>query len=123
MKKPTIILINDTDHLSYKHACIVFGVLNSFDIPFTHATFYTLEDRDEFKNHLNSLAKHCRKGETASFTDEDGEKYRSLLNHQIDLGNEIAYHGYSQVSNKRPDFQKGIELINNSLNQKNGFLY
>ena len=57
MKKPTIILINDTDHLSYKHACIVFGVLNSFDIPFTHATFYTLADRDEFINHLNSLAK------------------------------------------------------------------
>ena len=38
-----------------------------------------------------------------------------MLNHQINLGNEIAYHGYSQVSNKRDKFLKGINEINEKL--------
>lgn len=118
MTQPTIILVNDTDHLSYRHASIVFGILNSFDIPFTHASFYTLDTSDDFPDHPNSLAKHCYPAETASFTDENGKKYISLLNHQITLGNEIAYHGYSQISNTRDKFIKGVSKINSALSKE-----
>ena len=115
MDKPTIILVNDTDHLDCSSACAIFGMLNAWDIPFTHATFYTLESEDEYPNHPNSLARHCFKNETASLTDLNKEKYISLLNHQIQLGNEIAYHGYSQISNTRDKFLKGVSEIYKTL--------
>jgi len=114
--KPTIILVNDTDHLDYQSASAIFGILNAWDVPFTHATFYTLEQIDKYyPGHSNSLVKHCFENETASFTDTNSKKYISLLNHQINLGNEIAYHGYSQVSNNREKFKKGLESINELL--------
>jgi hypothetical protein len=115
MSKPTIILVNDTDHLRFSHASIVFGILNAYQIPFTHATFYNLSAHDDYPDHPKSLAKHCRPGETAGFTDADGAAYISLLKHQIELGNEIAYHGYSQISNTREEFVEGVNKINSTL--------
>ena len=117
MTKPTIILVNDTDHLDYPTASVIFGILNAWDIPFTHATFYTLE-KDDNPASPNSLGQHCYEHETASFTDTNRYKYISLLNHQIKLGNEIAYHGYSQISNTREKFLKGIEKINESITRE-----
>jgi hypothetical protein len=115
MTKPTIILVNDTDHLQYQHAKVVFEHLNKYDIPFTHAIFYTLE-----KDLINetTLDKHCYEIETASLTDIDSHKYIQLLKEQVAIGNEVAYHGYSQISNPRDKFAKGIEKINEILNIK-----
>ena len=112
---PTIILVNDTDHLSYPHASTIFGILNGYEIPFTHAVFCTLEVDDEYPSDPKSLAKHCRPVETAGIIGKYSEQYISLLRHQVSLGNEIAYHGYSQISNKRDKFLEGIDTINSKL--------
>ena len=114
-KKPTIILVNDTDHLTYEHANVVFGILNAYSIPFTHATFYKLDSFDEYPDSTRSLAKHCWPRETAGFVGEHSSEYIKLLKDQINLGNEIAYHGYSQISNTREQFLEGIESINSIL--------
>ena len=112
---PTIILVNDTDHLSYPHASTIFGILNAYEIPFTHAAFCTLETEDEYPSDLKSLAKHCRPIETAGLVGKYSNQYISLLKHQVDIGNEIAYHGYSQISNNRSKFLEGVNVINSKL--------
>ena len=115
---PTIILVNDCDHMSMDRAKSVFSCFNNYNIPFTNAIFNELETYDEYPKKQKSLAKHCRPIETCSIVDKDGEEYIDLLKRQIYLGNEIAYHGNSQISNSRNDFLKGIENINNSLGIK-----
>lgn len=117
-KKPTIILVNDCDHMSISRAKSVFSYFNHYDIPFTNAIFNELESHDEYPKKQKSLAKHCRPIETCSIVDKNGQEYIDLLKKQIYLGNEIAYHGNSQISNSRNDFLKGIKNINNLLGIK-----
>lgn len=115
---PTIIIVNDCDHMTNKRAKNVFSFFNDYDIPFTNAIFNELETYDEFPNKFRSLAKHCHPIETCSITDVNSSEYIDLLKKQIRLGNEIAYHGNSQISNSREQFSKGIKNINDSLKIK-----
>ena len=118
MNKPTVILNSDCDHMSYERMCMVFYYLNKYEIPFTTAMFYTLEDYEEFPHQRKTLAKHCREYETVSFTDKDRNKTIKMLKYQLSLKNEVAYHGYSQISNTKEQFVKGVCEINSLLNYK-----
>jgi len=75
--------------------------LNEIGIKITHSVFCTLEDDG------SPLSKHCNSKETSSLSDPEYVKF--LLKMRED-GNEIAFHGYSQISNSREDFLKGLEM-------------
>jgi len=67
----------------------------------TTATFCTLEKDN------SHLSRHCRRGETDALDNPD---YRDYMLEQKAKGHEIAFHGYSQISNKREQFIRGLEV-------------
>ena len=94
------ILVNDPDHGTLERLKNVFNALNDNNILITTAVFCTLEEDD------SNLSKHCYRGETGAL---DEPEYKEFMLEQKERGHEIAFHGYSQISNTREKFQKGLE--------------
>ena len=103
-KESKFILVNDPDHSDFNRTKMVFSMLNEYKIKITSAVFCTMEKDD------TELSKHCYKGETEAL---DNPEYAEFMLKQRELGHEIAFHGYSQISNKRSDFQKGLDIYRN----------
>jgi len=97
----TFALINDPDHGTLSRLRNVFDALNSKNIKVTTAVFCTLE------NDNTALSKHCYRGETGAL---DEPEYADFMIEQREKGHEIAFHGYSQISNTREKFSKGLEI-------------
>lgn len=98
----TLAITNDPDHGTTEDYRRVFDALNELGVKVTTAVFCRIEDDG------SPLAAHCRKGETHSLEDRE---YADLMVQQKKLGHEIAYHGYSQVSNTREKFLEGLEIF------------
>ena len=96
------VLTNDPDHGLLDCYRGVFGELARRGIVVTTAVFCVLKDDG------SALSRHCRENETHCLA--DGE-YRDLMLELRDQGHEIAFHGYSQVSDTRDEFQRGIEIF------------
>ena len=96
----TLVLSNDPDHGLLSNDEKAFSALNKIGIKFTHSVFCKLEDDN------SPLSKHCNIKETSSLSDP---KYVNFLLKMKENGNEIAFHGYSQISNPRENFIKGLE--------------
>ena len=97
-------LTNDPDHGKTDDYRKILRMLAKNGIFVTTAVFCKLKDDN------SSLSKHCFKGETNTLEDTD---YRDLMIEAKELGHEIAYHGYSQVSDTRDEFKKGLEIFRN----------
>ncbi|MFC1735592.1 hypothetical protein ACFL1X_05705 [Candidatus Hydrogenedentota bacterium] len=104
----TLILTNDPDHSQAQNYRRVFDMLNKLNLKVTTAVFCTTEDDG------SDLAKHCSRGETHTLEDPE---YRELMIEQLKLGHEIAYHGYSQVSNTREKFVEGLEIFRETFGE------
>jgi len=100
------VLTNDPDHGVTEHYRTVFRELTKRDIFVTTAVFCTLKD-DE-----TALARHCYGGETHHLSLPG---YRDLMLELADLGHEIAFHGYSQVSDTRDEFRKGLDIFHRTF--------
>jgi len=98
----TLIITNDPDHGRIEDYARVFKELNRIGIKVTTSVFCTLEDDG------SDLARHCFKGETHTLADA---AYRDLMLELHERGHEIAFHGYSQVSNTREKFIEGLEIF------------
>ena len=96
------VLTNDPDHGVLRHYRKVFYELGQREIFVTTAVFCTLKDDG------SDLSRHCFENETHCLADD---AYRDFMLELRDRGHEIAFHGYSQVSDTRDEFQKGIELF------------
>jgi len=99
-KKFILVLTNDPDHGKTEHCRKVFDRFNKIGLKWTIAVFNHIE------NDNSQLAKHCYKRETNSLEDK---KYRELILELRSQGYEVAWHGYSQISNSRDKFIKGLE--------------
>ena len=108
MKTFDIILTNDPDHGLTHDYVPIFKSLSSMGLKVTTGVFCTIEPWDEHPNASKSLAKHCRKDETHAL---DDPAYKDLMLEIQSLGHEIAYHGYSQISNTREKFEEGLEIF------------
>ncbi|MBO8221439.1 hypothetical protein [Prochlorococcus marinus] len=98
-----IVLTSDCDHATLKRHKSIIQPLCSNGIKITVATFLCLEDDK------SPLAKHCYKNETTALDNKEFREF--LLNMRDKYGLEIAYHGFSQISNKRIIFEKGLKLF------------
>ncbi len=97
----TLVLSNDPDHGLLHNDEKAFSALNKIGVKITHSVFCKLEDDK------SPLAKHCNVNETSSLSDP---RYVDFLLKMRENGNEIAFHGYSQISNSRESFLKGLEI-------------
>ena len=97
----TFVLSNDPDHGLLSNDMIAFNALNEIGIKITHSVFCKLEDDG------SPLSNHCNINETSSLSDP---KYVDFLLKMKENGNEISFHGYSQISNKREKFIEGLEI-------------
>lgn len=95
------ILTNDPDHETLDLIKPIYKSLNEADIKITTAVFCKME------NDGSDLSKSCRQRETACLEDSE---YRDFMLKQRDEGHEIAFHGYSQISNTRDKFLEGLEI-------------
>ena len=98
--KKYFLLTNDCDHLNFDRHFKVLKMFYENDIKVTTALFCTLENDNSF------LSKHCNSFTTEGFSND---KFKSRLNDIIKMGHEICYHGYSQISNSREKFLKGLD--------------
>ena len=102
----TLVITNDPDHGTTEDYARVFGELTRLGLKVTTSVFCTLEDDS------SDLARHCHAGETESLADP---AFRDLMLELHDQGHEIAFHGYSQVSNTRERFVEGLEIFREAL--------
>jgi hypothetical protein len=98
----TLVLTNDPDHGKTEDYARVFRGLNALGLKVTTAVFCTLEDDG------SELARHCRPAETHTLADP---AYRDLMLELHSQGHEIAFHGFSQVSNTREKFLEGLDIF------------
>lgn len=98
----TLVLTNDPDHGKIEDYARVFRELNRLGVKVTASVFCTIEDDG------SDLARHCYRGETHTLADP---AYRNLMLELHEQGHEIAFHGYSQVSNTRERFIEGLEIF------------
>ena len=108
------IITNDPDHGITKEYIPIFEELTNIGVKVTTAVFCKIEDFDEYPDEHKSLAKHCYKNETHSL---ENPEYRDLMLKIKDLGHEIAFHGYSQISNTREQFEMGLEIYKNTFDE------
>ena len=101
------IMTNDPDHGITKEYIPIFKELTNIGVKVSTAVFCKIEEFDEYPNEPKSLAKHCHKGETHSL---ENPAYKDLMLEIKDLGHEIAFHGYSQISNTREQFEMGLDI-------------
>ena len=102
------VLTNDPDHGLLDDYRGVFGELGKRGIVVTTAVFCVLKDDG------SALSRHCHENETHCLADEG---YRDLMLELRDQGHEIAFHGYSQVSDTRDEFQRGIEVFRRNFGE------
>lgn len=95
------ILTNDPDHETLAIIKPIFKAFNESGIKITTSVFCKMEDDG------SDLSRHCWKGETDTL---ENPKYRDFILEQKEKGHEIAFHGYSQVSNTREKFLEGLEI-------------
>jgi len=95
-------LTNDPDHGKVEDYRKILRALSDSEIFVTTAVFCKLKDDD------SPLARHCYEGETNSLEDKE---YRDLMLEARDWGHEIAFHGYSQVSDTREEFLEGLDIF------------
>jgi hypothetical protein len=93
-------LVNDPDHGKTENYREVLTKLSKKEIFITTAVFCKLKDNN------SALSKHCNKGDTDTLSDPH---YKKLMLEARDLGHEIAFHGYSQVSDTSDEFQEGLD--------------
>jgi len=96
-----IVICNDSDHETVEKCKHIYKVLNDMEIPITIAVFCKTE----------GTLKH----DTQSLEDED---YVKFLKEMRVRGNEIAFHGYSDVSNTRKQFKEGIKIYEGIFGEK-----
>ena len=96
------VLTNDPDHGKTEDYRRILKLLAKKGIYVTTAVFCTLKDDGSL------LGRHCYKGETHTLEDRE---YRKLMLKARDWGHEIAFHGYSQVSDTRDEFLRGLEIF------------
>lgn len=102
------VLTNDPDHGLLGDYRRVFRELGDQRILVTTAVFCTLKDDG------SALAQHCREHETHSLANL---AYRDFMLELRDHGHEIAFHGYSQVSDTRDEFQTGLEIFRRTFGE------
>ncbi len=102
------VLTNDPDHGLLPNYRKVFRELSRHEIFVTTSVFCTLKDDG------SPLSRHCRANETDCLAND---AYRDFMLELKDFGHEIAYHGYSQVSDTRDEFQEGIEQFHRALKE------
>jgi len=98
----TLVLTNDPDHGRTEDYARVFRELSRLGLKITTSVFCTMEDDG------GDLGRHCYRGETHTLADP---RYRELMLELQEQGHEIAFHGYSQVSNTRDKFMEGLEIF------------
>lgn len=96
------VLTNDPDHGLTGNYRQVLEALTRNRIKCTLAVHCSMRDDG------SDLSKHCYKGETHTLEEPE---YRKLMLWARTQGHEIAYHGYSQVSDTRAEFLHGLELF------------
>ena len=97
-----LVITNDPDHGRTDDYARVFGALSKIGLRVTTSVFCNVENDD------SELARHCHRGDTHSLADS---AYRDLMMELREQGHEIAFHGYSQVSNTRDKFIQGLETF------------
>ncbi len=102
------ILTNDPDHETLGLIKPIYEEFNKIGIKVTTGVFCKME------NDGSDLSRHCRQGETDTL---ENPKYKDFLLEQKDKGHEIAFHGYSQVSNKREKFIEGLEIYKDTFGE------
>lgn len=93
-------LTNDPDHGLLSDYASIFKELTRNRIFTTTAVFCNLKNDGSF------LSSHCNVKDTDTLQNIN---YQKLMLLARDEGHEIAFHGYSQVSDTRDEFQKGLE--------------
>jgi len=101
-----IVITNDPDHGTLDDYRRVFGLLKKLNIKITTSVFCKIE------NDNSDLSKHCYKNETHSL---DDAAYKEFMQELYEDGHEIAFHGYSQISNKREKFLEGLEIFKSTF--------
>lgn len=96
------VLTNDPDHGLLDDYRRIFRELADRQILVTTGVFCTLKDDG------SALAQHCREDETHCLAND---AYRDFMLEMRDHGHEIAFHGYSQVSDTRDEFQTGLAIF------------
>jgi len=94
-------LTNDPDHGLVDDYRPVLRSLADAGIFVTTAVFCTLKDDG------TPLSRHCNRTETHTL---DNNAYCKLMKEAKAMGHEIAFHGYSQVSDLRREFEYGLEI-------------
>lgn len=97
-------LTNDPDHGLYSDYLKILMKLSKAEIFINTAVFCRIEQSDCW------LGRHCNTLDTHAL---DNEEYRNLMLRAKDLGHEISFHGYSQVSNTRDEFSRGLDCFKN----------
>ncbi len=103
-----MVFTNDPDHGRTEDYRRIFSALDRIGLKITTAVCCTMKDDD------SALAQHCYKGETHTLEDPE---YRELMQEVKANGHEIAYHGYSQVSDTREEFLCGIEILTETFGE------
>ena len=97
-KNLNFLLTSDCDHAQYER---LKRILGEKGIKVTIAVFVCIE-KDQ-----TLLSSHCSKEDTISLQDK---KFLDLvISTCLNYGHEIAFHGYSQISNTREQFLFGLD--------------
>lgn len=102
------VLTNDPDHGLLDDYRRIFRELGDRRILVTTAVFCVLKDDG------SALARHCRANETHCLADD---AYRDFMLELRDQGHEIAFHGYSPVSDTRDEFQRGLDAFRRTFGE------
>ena len=102
------VLTNDPDHGLLDDYRRIFRELGDRRILVTTAVFCVLKDDG------SALARHCRQHETHCLADD---AYRDFMLELRDHGHEIAFHGYSQASDTRDEFQRGLDIFRRTFGE------
>ena len=101
-----IVITNDPDHGKIDDYKRVFSLLDRLNIKITTSFFFKI------KNYDSDLSKHCYKDETHSLEEP---AYKEFMQELYEDGHEIAFHGYSQISNTRDRFLEGLEIFKSTF--------
>lgn len=105
-KQAKIIITNDPDHGRLEDYRKVFSLLKKLDIKITTSVFCKIE------NDGSDLSNHCYENETHSL---ENPAYNEFMQELYEDGHEIAFHGYSQISNTRERFIEGLEIFKSTF--------
>jgi len=99
-------LTNDPDHCSLDRLRAVVKVCDDNNIKISHSIHVCMkQDGSKLSDHSGVFDTGCLK---------DNDYARTILQMK-DNGHEICYHGYSQISDTRHEFLKGLEIFEQTL--------